>query len=359
MIRDSSPSRLFLSAVLFTAAIAPFAEAGTQVGSGSATVWGRPTSFVTWDVASDAGLGLVNLAEGRARDMAWWNGRLYCGGANDAQDAGPWYYTPGPAGSLASPNEINLTFSSGDSRRWLNNATLAINTSGSGFGSFAAGSVDPTLTLVGRSRFAPSAPLAYTVSHSGSVGSMSGTSAPPSSDAALPVSLHYDAVRDRFVSLESPLGNPSPTTLLRTYPHSAAGLLTPDTSITINENGLNGFDRVSAAFASLITGGAVQQSAYLTVRREALGSGGVQVELLMLSPDTGSVLSRTALPLPSFAEFDPSVSKASAIAVDEAGGRVFVSDSSAALIYVLSVPTPSAGAGLVMVGVVVAGRHRR
>jgi hypothetical protein len=358
MIRDTSSPHQLRAGFLLNLVLAASASAGTQVGSGSTNVWGRPTAFVTWDVASDSGFGLVGLAEGRARDMAWWNGRLYCGGANDAQDAGPWYYTPGAAGSLASPNEINLTFTSGDSRRWLNNATLAINTSGSGFGAFAAGSVDPTLALVGRSTFAPSAPRAYTLSHSGSAGSMSGTSTLPSSGASVSVSLHYDAVRDRFVSLESPLGNPSQT-LLRTYPHTAAGLLTPDTSITINENGLNGFDRISASFASLMTNGAVQQGAYLTVRREALGSGGVQVELLMLSPDTGSVLSRTALPLPSFAEFDPSVSKASAIAVDEAGGRVFVSDSSAALIYVLSVPTPGAGAAMALIGAVIASRRRR
>ncbi len=358
MIRVTSSSCRVHAVFLGALVVAASASAGTQVGGGIATVWGRPTSFVTWDVVSDSGLGLVGLAEGRVRDMAWWNGRLYCGGANDAQDAGPWYYTPGPAGSLASPQEINLTFTSGDSRRWLNNAAIAINTSGSGFGAFAAGSVDPTLALVGRSSIAPSAPLAYTISHSGSAGSMSGTSTLPAVGTSLPVSLHYDGVRDRFVSLESPLGNPSQT-LLRTYPHNAAGLLTPDTSITINENGLNGFDRVSAAFASLMTNGAVQQGAYLTVRRESLGSGGVQVELLVLSPDTGSVLSRTALPLPSFAEFDPSVSKASAIAVDEAGGRVFVSDSSAALIYVLSVPGPGAGAGMGLVGGVVAGRRRR
>ncbi|MFM9957819.1 MAG: hypothetical protein ACKVZJ_07065 [Phycisphaerales bacterium] len=344
-------------ALLAIVILAPHATAGTQVGSGTASVWGRPTQYATWDVLPDSGPGLVGFAEGRVRDMAWWNGRLYCGARNDAQDAGPWFYTPGSTSSLAAPTEINFTFTGGDARRWLNNSTIAINTSGTGFGAFTPGAANPTLALVGTPSNAPSSTLAYTVSHAGPVGTMSATTALPPAGSPLPTSLHYDAQRDRFVTVQASLGNPSQS-ILRTYPHDAAGLLAPDTSLTINVNGLNGLDRVSAAFAAIITNGAVNQSAYLALRRETTGISGVQVELLMLEPTTGSILSRTPLPLPAFDLIDPTESKASAIAVDEAGGRLFVSDFALGTIHVLTIPAPGAIAPMAL-GAAFARRRRR
>ncbi len=323
-------------------------HAGVIVGSGSVSAWGRATPYTSWDVLFDPLPGLVDPAEGRVRDFAFHNGRLYATSNHSLQNGGPWYYTPGATGSLAAPIQPAMPFPVGTPWRFVTNGALAINTSGQGFGSFT--SADPVLVGIGASPAGGFNPQAYTLTQSAQNYVVGPISNFPSPLGFIPRSLEYVPSLDRFISIGSNQANPAQSTL-NFHPHDTAGILPRDSHTTLNISGIRGITPVSAAFASMLSGQSITAPSLLALQKDDLGfSDPPRLYLLSLS---GQVITQTDYSIPGW--MDPH-----ALAVDEANGFIFTSDRELGQIHVLSVPAPgSAMTSLFVASMLMLSRRRR
>ena len=325
-------------------------QAGVIVGAGSLSLWGRTTPYTSWDVLFDPLPGLTDPAEGRVRDFAFHDGRLYCASNHALQNGGPWYYTPGASGSLAAPVQPTMPFPVGAPWRFTTNGSLAINTSGQGYGGFTGS--NPALVGVGGSSAGGFSPQGYTLTPSGpgageySVGSLHNF---PSTQGVRPRSLEYISGIDRFVSVETNQGNPLQS-VLNFHPHNASGILARDSFVTLEIPGIRGITPVSAAFASALTGQAVSVPCLLALQKDDIGlSDAPRLYVFTLS---GEIVSQANYSIPGWV--DPQ-----AIAVDERHRLVFTSDRELGQIHVLRVPGPSGGAGFTALAILASARRRR
>lgn len=327
--------------------LATATQAGTIVGSGSVSLWDRSTSYTSWDVLFDPLPGIVNPAEGRVRDFAFHNGRLYCAANNQLGDGGPWYYIPGTSGSLASPIQPAMPSPIGTPWRFVTYSALAINTSGQGFGSFAG--ADPVLTGVGIPGPAGFNPQGFALTQSAGNYTVGPLHNFPSPQGFIPFSLEYIPSLDRFISVEGGQFNPS-ISILSYHPHNAAGFLPAESSVTLDIPGIKGITVVSAAFASQLSGTSIGSDSLLAIQKDNLGlSDPPRLYLLTLQ---GQVITHTDYNIPGW--MDPR-----AIAVDEANGLIFTSDRFLGQIHVLQVPAPSAAASGLLILTLANFRRRR
>ncbi|MBC7773276.1 MAG: hypothetical protein H7210_12325 [Pyrinomonadaceae bacterium] len=321
-------------------------HAGTIVGSGSISVWGRSTPYTSWDVLNDPLMGTVGLAEGRVRDFAFYNGRLYCLASTELQDGGPWYYTPGAAGSLATPIQPAMPFPVGTPWRFVTTRALAINTGGHGYGAFSG--PDPVLVGVGVPSASGFPPQGFTLTQTAMNYAVGPLYSFPAPQGFAPQSIEYIGSLDRFVTVEADGPDPS-RSVLNYHPHNAAGLLPRDSSVTLNIPGLKGITPVSAAFASMLSGQSITSESLLAIQKDNLGfSDPPRLYLLTLQ---GEVITQTDYVIPGWMQ-------PRAIAVDEARGLIFTGDRELGQIHVLRVPAPGTGVLIAAAGLLAACRRR-
>lgn len=322
--------------VLGACAIVSASHAGVVVGSGSVSLWGRSTPYTSWDVLFDPLPGLIDPAEGRVRDFGFYNGRLYCTSTHELGNGGPWYYTPGAAGSLATPIQPVLPFPPQTPWRFFGSGSLAINPSGQGFGAFSG--TDPVLVSIGATIGGGPQPLLYTLTQSGSNYTVGPSFNFPSPQGFRPRGFEYVSALDRFVGVELNQGNPGQS-ILNFHPHHAGGILPPDSSVTLNVLGIRGITPVSAEFASLLSGLSITQPALLAMQKDDIGlSDPPRLYLLTLN---GSVITQTNFNIPGW--INPQ-----AIAVDEANSVIYTSDRELGQIHVMRVPAIGAGWSLLL-----------
>jgi hypothetical protein len=319
--------------------------AGVVVGSGSTSLWGRATPYTSWDVRLDPLPGLIDPAEGTVRDFAFYNGRLYCTSIHELQNGGPWSYAPGAAGSLATPVQPLMPFPPGTPWRFVTNGTLAINTSGQGYGAFTG--PEPVLVAAGRGPQGSSDIRGYTLTQSGNSYVVGPLFTFPTQNIR-PRSLEYVAELDRFVAIEFDQFNLD-RSFINFHPHDASGILPRDSSTTVNVPGLRSLTAVSATFASMLTGQPITSTSLLAIQKDDLGlSDPPRLYLLSL---TGQIITQTNYVIPGWV--DPQ-----AIAIDEANGLLFTSDRNLGHIHVLHIPSPHAST-IGAVAVIALSRRRR
>jgi hypothetical protein len=335
--------------------------AGPVVESGSVGLWGQPRSYAAYDTLLDPGPGILGTTDGRARDFAFHNGRLYCGGNIDLIDAGPWYYVPGPAGSLLSPITQDVSTAPplplNDPRRWVKSSTLAINTSGAGLGAFAG--PDPRQVVLTPPQGA-STPTYSAVLTPGATLTVA-TPSPVPAAVLTPLSLEYVPLLDRFAAVRNNSDNPAGPSVVQFFPHTAGGLSTSDASFSLpSVPGVKGLSVISPEFASILTGSQVTEPALLLLARNDVGM--LQYPDLLVVSYTGAILAQSALALPGTNNPDPAVSNPFALAVDEANGTIFVSDRATARIYSIdtpSVPSAPVSALVALAALTLPARRRR
>jgi len=330
---------------LVASSSAPFASAGTIVASGNTSLWGSSRAYTSWDVLFDPLDGIVEPAEGRVRDFAFHNGRLYCGANTRLGDGGPWYYEPGASGNLSTPIQPTLPgFAPGDPRRWITHSVLAINGSGAGYGAFSG--PDPTLVGVGVNAGNNGA-YGFSLAHTGSQYAAGPVYDFFTLDGFPPMSLEYVPGLDRFVSVASSAANPA-VSVFNFSPHTADGILMPDASFTLNVSGVRGISPVSAAFASNLTGQSIASDALLVLQKDLLGLS--DPPRLMVVSYEGQILSQSSYVIPGWQ--DPW-----ALGVDETNGLLFTSDRELGVITVVQIPAP--GSVMLLGGAICTFARRR
>ena len=340
-------------------ALASTALAGIQVGSGTATLFGRPSSWAAWDVFADPGTGIVNPTNGQPTGLEFHDGRLYMVGAWEAIDrVAAVAYTPGAAASLSAPTRILFPqYPAGDARRFVRTASITVNTSGSGLGAFTPG--DPTFVDLTVSQ--ASARGVATTQTLGAAANLTLRTTPALTD--LPYSLEFVPSLNQFVTLGGE-ADVSRTTF-RFYSHTSSGLGDMASQFTVTDPNLNQFfaaQSISAGFASALLGFPVSADALLAVGFNMVGAA--TPPLLAVYSLTGQRLGSSTLSgLPGYNGV-PGGGEGPAprsLAVDELTGHIYVGDRTQGRIYALSVPSvPTPGcAALLALGIGTLATNRR
>lgn len=324
------------------AALAGAASAGIVNGSGSAVLWGHSYQYTTWNVYQDPAVFVgVEPVEGRPRGMAFYNGALYVVGAGSMIDTGPVRYAPGAAGNLSSPTTIRTPLQPSDPRRWLKARSIAINTGGAGYGAFSG--AEPVLTTIASDQSVNS----YSVTLG-----VSGSTATPGAAVAFspiaPTSIEYAPSIDRFISA-TVAAQPAVTTF-GVHTHNASGMAALERSFT-GVGGIHGMDVVSGAFAGALLGVPVAQSEVILAfghNDVGLSDPAFLTAYTLEGAQLGTIGSLALAPLVN----------ASSLAVDEAGGNIYLGDAETATITVLHVPAPGA-VGLLACAAGLGARRRR
>ena len=322
------------------------AGAGVVTGTGTVPLWGHTYGYRTWDVYQDPTVFIgVDPVEGSPRGMAFHNGSLYFVGAGSLIDTGPVRYAPGAAGDLSSPTTIRVPVQPSDPRRWLVPRSVAINTSGAGYGAFAG--AEPVLTTVARDLVLSTTNKSITL---GVTGTTAAPGTPIDFSFTSPSAIEYAPSIDRFLSTFIDI-NPSQTTV-SVHTHSAAGMTAVERSFTAM-GGIHGMDIISGSFAGGLLGMQVSQAEVIL----AFGHNDIGLSdpafLAVYSLDGAAIGSVANVPL------SPLVN-ASSIAVDEASGNIYLGDRDTFTITVVHVPGPGAmGVGLAALAGAVGRRRSR
>lgn len=313
------------------AGAASCAFAGNVTGSGTTNLYGRAYSVTTWNINADAtgNSAAIFGAEG----MTFHNGVLYVSHDHNANRASGRLvsYVPTALGDLSSPT--TTVMGSGPEGVWGPEG-ITVNTSGTGYGSFAAGQ---SVNLVGiDSRGAGS----FAVFNTGVAGS---------NGNALPVSGSYDDIAwvgsvDKFgvvEEVEDPNGGPDAAVFRYVNKFTMAA----ESAFAI-PGGTKGVAVVSAAFASSLTG----NNAFSTAEALLFVT---EFDGLAFYDTEGNAIG-SLLTLSDYGAFG----ELESVAVDEANNLIFLGDEAGTAIHVVQVPAPGALALLGMGGLI-AGRRRR
>lgn len=344
----------YLGAVFVSCGAA--ASAGTLADSFSASVWGRSAQVRTWNTFFDVSGGVIGPYEGRALGMAFQNGALYVVTGATLTDGGPIVYTPTAAGDLSVATSRPVFVGVPPvGLRFIEARSVAINTSGSGYGAFGAGAA-PTL-VVGGAQQGSSSPLTVALN---TANNPTGAAGPASVQGAADGvrSLAYAAALDRFISVGT---SSAAASTIRVHGHTASGIGAAESSFAAI-GGVTAVQQVSASFASALLGQTVTQAALLAAGRNDLGE--VAPPFLALYSFSGTLLGSTDIALrhpvggpPGGAAFSNTIDIRS-LAVDEASGLVYLGDRGG-LIYTVGIPAPGSALGMVIAGFAASARRRR
>jgi hypothetical protein len=260
--------------------------------------------------------------------MTFHNGTLYVSHDHDSNRAAGNLvrYTPGAAGDLSAFNTILM--GNGPAGLWGPEG-ITINTSGSGYGSFAPGA---SVRLTGiETRGADS----FGIFDTGAPGSNMITPiavTTPLDDIAWVGSL------SAFVGVEDGTGD---TAFLRYIDANTMAVQAPSFQVI---NGAKGIAVVSAAFAQALTGQHVATAQALLVVSELDG---------FAFYDTNGAAIGLAQVLDAYAP----IIELESVAVDEANNLIFLGDEAGRAIHVVQVPAPTSLA-LLGLGTLLARRRR-
>jgi hypothetical protein len=313
-------------ALVATAGFAASAFAGSVSGSGTLTMYGFDYGVTTWDIRGDAGAGTTAFG---AEGMTFLDGTLYVSHDHNADRAAGRLvrYTPTATGDLSSATRIQM--GNGPAGLWGPEG-ITINTSGSGYGSYAPGSSVRVVGLDTRGA------RAFGVFDTGNPGSnMLDTRA---SNPALD-DITFAGSLNKFAGVEDGAGN---TSFLRFFDRDTM-LVEAASSQVID--GAKGITTVSGAFASSLTGQSVSTAQAFLVVSEFDG--------FAFYDANGNAIG-SALQFSAYA----AIRELESVAVDEANGLIFLGDEGGTAIHVVTVPAPGAVALLGLAGLF-AGRRRR
>lgn len=341
-------TRAWSVVVVMTAAT--FAYAGVVVGTGSTNLWGRSASYRTWDVFLDASGGLSEPFIGVPYDLAFHDGRLYMANNAEARYAAGLSYQPGTAGDLTAATGL---FTSGVPTLYRSLVrSFAINTSGSGYGSFAG----TQASLVGLARDVGFGLTTPVFSPSGGRWSMS---SPPTLSGTTEVEIDYVRSIDRFVSLST---DGFGTATVRVHPHSSNGIAAAERSFSVPMSGLpasmvQSVSIVSGGFASTLLGQSVSSSEVLLLAASPADLG-FSDQLVLYVTDLSGVRIGGHAVIPNIG-----VPYVKAITVDEANGLLFVGGRAdfapdSGVISVLTIPAPAIASMALGAGLLTTRRRR-
>lgn len=301
------------------------AQAGVVSGTGSLSLYGSNYGVTTWNIRSDATGNPVHLfgAEG----MTFHNGTLYVSHDHDATRAAGRLvrYTPGAAGDLTGFNTILM--GNGPAGLWGPEG-ITINTSGSGYGSFAPGA---SVRVTGiETRGADS----FGIFDTGAPGSNMIT--PIASSPALD-DIAWVGSRSSFVGVEDGSGD---TSFLRYFDANTMQVQASSFQVI---DGAKGIAVVSAAFAQSLTGQSVTTAQAFLVVSEFDG---------FALYDTNGASIGLAQTLGAYAP----INELESVAVDEANNLIFLGDEAGTAIHVVSIPAPS---GVALLGLAALAARRR
>lgn len=312
-------------------AIGASAFAGVVTNSGSLALYGNSYNVTTWDIRDDSNASVTPRIFG-AEAMTFLNGNLYVAEDHSTNqgDGNLVIYTPGSAGDLTGSSRIAMgTGPSG--QRWGPEG-MTINSSGSGYGSFAPGSAARIAGIETQGTDS------FGVFDTGSPGSAP-TNTQPSSPSLDDIA--WVGSRNQFAAIEDGAVD---TSFLRFYDHSATSLTLTTFRVGVID-GAKGVATVSAAFATSLTGAGVSTAEALLVVSEFDGFAFYNTD----GTPIGSAL--------TFGSYLP-ITELESVAVDEANNLIFLGDEAGSAIHVLQVPAPGTAAvfGLAMLGL---ARRRR
>lgn len=142
--------------VAAAAAISLPACGAVRIRQGTASLWGRATTFTAWELSGD-GVDLTGSSV-RPSDLVVYNGKLFVANWALAGYAPGFAYETGATGDLSTPiGKSSTGLTSIDNFAQIR--TLAINTSGIGLGAFSG--PDPTLVGLGRVGQAPDSTFVF------------------------------------------------------------------------------------------------------------------------------------------------------------------------------------------------------
>jgi len=326
-------------AIAALAGIASVASAGSLTTTQNVTLWGNSYSVKSYNVAGDLGAGLQLQPE----SMHFYNGVLYVGGDRDAGETNGNLaaYNLGNVGAAPTVRAIADASDNGTLRKWGPEG-ITVNTSGSGYGSFASGG--PKLVSVegaGRRR----AGVINLGSSPAPVENIIGNSPDPAFQNLDDIS--FSSAADIFFGID---GDGSGNTVRRLNKNTLA----VESSFTLVTGGAKGMTVISAAFAQLLTGVSINTSqALLFAQKDGTGAAGVN--RLSVYDTNGNIIgSEQGFNLSGLGIS----SEIEAIGVDEATGRIWVGDEAARHIHEFTIPAPGS-VGLLVGGALIAGRRRR
>ncbi|MDX2114104.1 MAG: PEP-CTERM sorting domain-containing protein [Planctomycetota bacterium] len=316
--------RTVASTVVVLAA-AGLAQAGSVSGSGSASFFGSVLPITTWNIATDAA---ATSTEFGAEGMAFLNGTLYVTHDHDSvRSAGNLVqYTPGAGGNLGAFTRTQ--FGSGPAGLWGPEG-ITFNTSGSGYGSYGAGT---SVKLVGVETRGTNSFGVFDTGAPGSNPADIVLPAPEIDDITWVPSLGL------FAAPEEGAGDASN---LRFFDGVTMATLPGMTALI---DGTKGITTVSAAFASQLTGLPVTTSEALIVVSE--------LKALAVFDTTGVQIGGTV----DLSSYLTGVSELESVAVDELNNLLYLGDEAGRSIHVVTVPVPGAVA---LAGIALAGVARR
>ena len=312
--------------VLVGVGLAGAAQAGVVSGTGTLSLYGSNYGVTSWNIRSDATGNPAHVfgAEG----MTFHNGTLYVSHDHDANRAAGRLvrYTPGAAGDLSAFNTIQM--GNGPAGLWGPEG-ITINTSGSGYGSFAPGA---SVRVTGiETRGADS----FGIFDTGAPGSNMIT--PVSASPALD-DIAWVGSLNSFVGVEDGSGD---TSFLRDFDANTMAVQSSSFQVI---DGAKGIAVVSAAFAQALTGQTVATAQAFLVVGEFDG---------FAFYDTNGASIGLAQVLNAYAP----INELESVAVDEANNLIFLGDEAGTSIHVVQVPAP-AGFALLGLGALVARRRR-
>jgi hypothetical protein len=326
MISNRSEMMKTILSMVVGAGLVGAAQAGVVTSSGSLSLYGSSYGVTTWSIRGDATGNPAHLfgAEG----MTFHNGTLYVSHDHDANRAAGRLvrYTPGAAGDLTSFNTVLM--GNGPAGLWGPEG-ITINTSGSGYGSYAPGASVRVTGIETRGTDS------FGIFDTGAPGSNMIT--PINSNPALD-DIAWVGSLSSFVGVEDGSGN---TAFLRYFDSNTMQVQASSYQVI---DGAKGVAVVSAAFAQALTGQSVATAQAFLVVGEFDG---------FAFYDTNGASIGLAQVLNAYAP----INELESVAVDEANNLIFLGDEAGTSIHVVQIPTP-AGLALLGLGALV-GRRRR
>jgi hypothetical protein len=307
--------------------VAASAFAGSITNTGTLNLYGNNYSVKTWGIAGDA--GAASTAFG-AEGMTFYNGTLYVSHDHDANRAAGKLvkYTPTASGNLSSSSTV--AFGSGPSGTWGPEG-ITVNTSGAGYGSFAANGSPKIVAVETRGTDA------FGVFDTGVPGTIS--NALPIDPSIAADDIAWTGSLNKFATV---VEGPTDTSFLRFLNSTTMAVESASYQVI---NGAKGIATVSAAFAAAITGQSVLTSEAFLVVSEFDG--------FAFFDTNGNMIGSEIV----FSGYSPIVELES-VAVDEVNNLIFLGDEAGLAIHVIQVPAPSSLALLCLAGLATARRRR-
>lgn len=317
-----------LLAVTLCAGLSVSASAGVLTSNGVLDLYGSNYAVSTWTINDDSNASTTPRIFG-AESMTFFNGTLYVADDHNVNqgDGQLVTYTPGASGDLSSPSRILMGVGP-SGQRWGPEG-MTINTSGSGYGSFAAGG----LNIVGIETQGTDAFGIFDATTPGSAPTGIVNPIESLDDIA------WVGSKGQFAAVAEAGGDAS---ALRYFDGNTMADLGSSSPLI---DGAKGITVISPAFATLLTGLSVSTSEALLVVSEFDG--------FAIYDTDGNAIG----PALTFGDYLP-ITELESVAVDEINARIYLGDEAGKAIHVVTIPAPGSAAVLGLLAASFARRRR-